>query len=178
MPIGVFVFEKSLRSEGPKRNDHFWLDQLELANEIGTAGFDLIRQRISVAGRPMLEDVADEYLFAREVDRRENLGEQLARLPDERPTRLVFLRARSLADANELGLRIAFAGNRIRRRLVERAARAFWNLLRDFFERIQLLDRAGNQLPFSRSYDDPFLNAMSLGFRTGGSAAACSASRR
>ena len=43
---------------------------------------------------------------------------------DERHALLVLVRARRLADAHEVGVRIAVAGHRIRRRRVERAARA------------------------------------------------------
>ena len=47
---------------------------IELADQVRTARFDLIRLRISVSRGPMLEDVADENLFPRHVDRRQNLG--------------------------------------------------------------------------------------------------------
>ena len=50
--------EQSLRRERPERENHLRLDQLDLANEIRTARLDLVRQRIAVSRRPMLEDVA------------------------------------------------------------------------------------------------------------------------
>jgi hypothetical protein len=68
-----FCVEKSLGSEGPERNDYFRLDELELPYQIRTAGGHFIRQRISVARRPVLEHVANENVFALEVDGGENL---------------------------------------------------------------------------------------------------------
>jgi hypothetical protein len=52
-----------LGSKRPKCNDHFWLDQLELADQVRTARFDFFRSRISVSRRPMFQNVADEYVF-------------------------------------------------------------------------------------------------------------------
>ena len=70
-----FCVEKSLGSEGPERNDYFRLDELQLPYEIRTAGSHFIRQRISVARWPVLENVADENIFALEVDGGENFRE-------------------------------------------------------------------------------------------------------
>src|SRR5215212_1157713 len=82
--------QKSLRREGPQRQDDFGLDELDLANQIGRAGDDLVGHRIAVPRRTMLEDICDEDVLALEVDRPENLVDQLARLTHERLALLVL----------------------------------------------------------------------------------------
>jgi len=68
-----------LGSEGPERNDYFRLDDLQLPYQIRTARRHFIRQGISVAGGTVLEHVADENVFALEIDCGENFREQLDR---------------------------------------------------------------------------------------------------
>src|SRR5688572_30738776 len=75
-------------------------EELDLPNEIRGTSLHLVRQRIAVTGWPVLQHVADEDLFARQIDRAEDLRQQLAGLPDEWPPQLVLGRARSLADAD------------------------------------------------------------------------------
>src|SRR5215218_2421132 len=55
--------EKSLRCEGPQCKNYFRLDQLKLADKVGTAGANLVRGRISVSGRPVLHNVGNEYFL-------------------------------------------------------------------------------------------------------------------
>src|SRR6185437_9108467 len=89
-----FRVEQSLRGERAECKNDFRLDELDLPNEVWAARFDFIRQRIAIAGRSMLEDVADENVFSRKSDRRENFCEQLPRRADERPSGFIFRRAR------------------------------------------------------------------------------------
>ena len=49
------------------------VDPLTLSNEIRTACGDLVRHRIPISWGPMLHDVADKNIFARQVDRRKDL---------------------------------------------------------------------------------------------------------
>ena len=141
----VTVFP-SMRREGAERENHLWTDDFDLADQIRAARRNLFRPRIPVAGRTMLEDVADEHVFALEIDRRENLGEQLARGADERTAGFVFGGARRLADAHQLCVGIALAGHGVDGRAVERAARARRDVRGDLFERIEVRHRAAEQL--------------------------------
>ena len=59
-----FRVQESLRSEGPKSNNDFGLDQLELPDQIRTARFDFFGTRISVSRRSVFEHVANEDLLA------------------------------------------------------------------------------------------------------------------
>ncbi|GAC1516764.1 MAG: hypothetical protein NVS1B4_13740 [Gemmatimonadaceae bacterium] len=67
----------------------------------------------------MLDHIADEHIFACEIDRRKNLGEQVPGAADKGPSGLILGRARCLADADEVGVRVAFAGDRVLRCPVE-----------------------------------------------------------
>ena len=58
-----FGVQESLGSEGPKSNNDFRLDQLELSDQIRAASFDFFGPRVSVSGRAMFEDVANEDLL-------------------------------------------------------------------------------------------------------------------
>src|SRR5205085_4530658 len=94
--------EKSLGSEGPERNDDFRLDELKLPYQIGTACRHFIRQRISVGRRPVLEHVANENVFALQIDGGENFCQQLTRLSDEGTPGCIFISTWRFADAHEL----------------------------------------------------------------------------
>src|SRR5919204_1852594 len=117
-------FEKRLRGERAERENRFRPDQLKLANEEWTARSNLIRHRIPVSRRSMLQNVADENVLSRQIHRAENFCEQLTRRPHEGEALLVFSRARRLADDHELGVRISLTRHGVRRGRVQRAARA------------------------------------------------------
>src|SRR4029078_2857393 len=135
-----------LRSKDAELQNHFRSDQVDLANEIRAACRDLFRPRIPVTRRTVLEDVADEYVFALEIDRPENFREQLAGRADEWSSGLVFRGARSLADAHEAGVGVSFAGHGVRGRRVERAARTRRDVRGDLVDRIEERHRTAEQL--------------------------------
>src|SRR5687768_768498 len=120
-----FGVEKSLGGEAPERNDYFRLDQLELPDEVWSARRDLVRQRVAVAGRPVLEHVADEDVFAPQLHRRENFVEQIPCGPNERPPGFVLGATRGLANADELCFRVTLARHGVESSLVKAAAGAF-----------------------------------------------------
>ena len=68
-----FCVQKSLRREGSKCNDYFGFYKFQLANKVWTASRDFIGKRISVSGRPMLQNVADEDVLSRQIHGRKNL---------------------------------------------------------------------------------------------------------
>ena len=119
-----FCVEKSLGSEAAECNDDFRLDQLQLPHEIRAARRDFIGKRIPVARRAVLEDVADEYVLALEIDGGKNLGEKLACRSHERPSRRVLVCARRFANAYQLGRWTPLSGNWFGCSLVKPAARA------------------------------------------------------
>jgi len=126
-----FCVQKSLRGEGSKCNNYFWLDQLQLPDEIRAARCNFIRQWISISRRPMLEDIADEHVLSGQIDGGKDLREELSCLTDERSSRRIFIRTRGLPHTHELCLGIPFAGNGIRGSLVQSAASAFCHCILD-----------------------------------------------
>ena len=88
--------EQRLRGEGAERENDFRGNELDLPNEVGATRAHLFRQRIAIPRRPMLEDVDDEDVFPRQVNRLKNLRQQLAGLPDEGASGGVFLARRAL----------------------------------------------------------------------------------
>ena len=86
----------------------------------------------------MLEDIGNEHVLTLEVDRGEDLVQQLPRLADERLSLLILVRAGRLADAHEVGVGIPYPGDRVDRRRVELAATTTRHDVRDLLQRIEL----------------------------------------
>ena len=107
--------QQRLGGKSPERHDHAWLDQLDLADEVRTAGLNFIRHRIAIAGWAMLQDVANVDIAARKFNRSENLVEELTCLPDKWSTEFIFGRAGRFTNTHEVGVGIPFTGNRILR---------------------------------------------------------------
>src|SRR5690606_13545145 len=73
-------------------------DEGGLLVEDREVGLDLGRERVAVVRRAALEDVRDVDLVALEVDRFEDLVEELPRAPDERLAEAVLVGPRRLTD--------------------------------------------------------------------------------
>src|SRR5205085_1966605 len=91
--------------EVPQRDDHLWIDQLDLALEVRRARLDLVRKRVPVSGRSALEDVADVHVLAAQADLAEHRGQKLAGGSHERLALLVLVIPGSLSDEHDVGLR-------------------------------------------------------------------------
>src|SRR5438876_10134331 len=79
-PQGLLGVEQRLRGRPAHREDRLRLHDVDLAEQVWHARCDLIELRQTVLGRPALDHVADEYPLARQLDRAEDLGEQLAKI--------------------------------------------------------------------------------------------------
>src|SRR5687768_9544635 len=121
---GRFRVEKSLRCEGPERNDYFRFYQLELPYQIRAAGLDLVRRRIAVPRRAVLDDIGDEDLLPRQVHGTEDLRQEPSSRADEGQSRFVLGCSGRFSDAHQPRLRVAFPGHTVVGGLVERAPRA------------------------------------------------------
>src|SRR5215213_783502 len=60
--------EESLGREGAQRQYHLRPDELDLADQVRRARNHLVRHRVAVPRRPMLEHVGDEHVLAFEID--------------------------------------------------------------------------------------------------------------
>src|SRR5256712_1975568 len=82
-PQRLFGVEQGLRGRPAHREDHLRLHDVDLAEQVWHAPCDLIELRQAVLGRPALYHIADEDPLARQLDRADDLAEQLAgRSPD------------------------------------------------------------------------------------------------
>ncbi len=78
-------------------------------NRNGSHVVDFVRLRIAVLRRAALDDVRDVDVLAREVDRFDDLRQQLAGAADERDALHVLVGARRLADEHQVRVGIADA---------------------------------------------------------------------
>ena len=76
--------QQRLRRELAERDDHLRLDDVDLPEQERLAGLDFVRLGIAVLRRPALDDVGDVDVVALEVDRLDDLRQQLAGAADER----------------------------------------------------------------------------------------------
>ena len=77
------------------------LDDSELLSKKWIARGDFVRLRIAIVGRTALQHIADVDILTFDVDRFDDLGQQLARASDERQTLLVLIEARRFTDENQ-----------------------------------------------------------------------------
>src|SRR5256886_160040 len=112
-PQRLLGVEQGLRGRPAHREDHLRLHDLDLAEQVWHARRDLVELRQAVLGRPALDHVANEDPLARQIDRAEDLGEQLAGRPDERSPGFVFHPSGPFPHRDQAGLRRSFPGNRV-----------------------------------------------------------------
>src|SRR5215212_5622229 len=100
--------------------DDLRLYRLYLALQVGVAGPDLSRPRLAVLEpsslldrRPALDDVRQIDVLTGEINRRQDVVEELARPPDERQPGGVLVLARSLADEHQRRVRISGTEDRV-----------------------------------------------------------------
>jgi hypothetical protein len=115
---------EQLGGEVAERADDARLDQLDLPEEMRLAGLDLLRSRVAVARRAMLEDVRHEDVAAIEPDLGEQLVEQLPGASHERDPLLVLVEARRLADEHQVGIGVPVPEHQIGGAIRQRAGAA------------------------------------------------------
>ena len=79
------------------------MNQADLLPKNRFAGFHLCGFRIPVIRRTAFEDIGDVDLFPIEIDRLENLGQQLSGRTYERQPLGILIRTRRLADQHQIG---------------------------------------------------------------------------
>ena len=104
---GRLRFEQRLRRKSAERKDDLRTHQLDLTNKIRRAGGYLLRHRIPVTRGSVLEDVRNEDIVTSELDRFDDLREQLACLPYEGHALLILVGARRLPHDHEVRVRVA-----------------------------------------------------------------------
>ena len=118
LPDRELRIEQRLRGERAERDDDLGPNDLQLTHEIRAAGSDFRRRGVPIRRWPMLEHVADEHVFSRQLDGAKNLCQQLTSSTDKGAALLVFVLAGRLANADEIGSRISLARYRVLRALM------------------------------------------------------------
>src|SRR3989449_1859910 len=97
-PDRLLRVEERLRRGAPHRQHDFGLEELDLAEQVRRAGRDLVVLRQAVLGWAALHHVADEHPLAWQLDRGEDLREQLAGRSHEGASGLVLHSAGTFPD--------------------------------------------------------------------------------
>ena len=129
---GFLGAQERLRRELPKRDDDFRLDDVDLLKQKRLACLDLVGLGIAVLGWSALDDVRDINVLARQLDRLDDLRQQLPRPSDKRHALHVFVRTRRFTDEHEIGIGVAPAKHDLGSpKRMQLAARALPNLHAD-----------------------------------------------
>src|SRR5436190_77624 len=138
---------EELRGEVAERGDDPRLDQLELAEEVRLARLDLVRLGVAVAWWAAHQHIRYEDVLTGQADAREQLLEQLARLPDERQALLVLVEPGRLAHEHQVRAGVPRAEHDLRASLRKAAARATGRGLGVRLELVRAIDRNGTHGP-------------------------------
>ena len=85
------------------------MDGLKLFDQKRLTGGNFVGLRVAILRRPTFDDIGDINLFPPELDRLDDLVQQLPGLADERLALKVFVPSRGFADEDQLGLRVSYA---------------------------------------------------------------------
>src|SRR5262245_45105815 len=96
-----------MRRELAKSDDHLRLHRIDLTKQEWLALLHFVRFGITVAGRPALDHVGDVDILTPEVDRFDDLRQQLSRAADERLALNVFVCPWRLTHEHQIGVRVA-----------------------------------------------------------------------
>src|SRR5436309_768738 len=128
------LVEDHPRGEVPQGHDDAGADVLDLTGEEWPAGFDLVRKRVAVPGRPAFDDVADVDVLTPEADLAEQLGQELACSSHERLALLVLVIAGAFPDEHRTGVWVPHAEHDLRAATGQPAQRAGRSLVRQLLE--------------------------------------------
>jgi hypothetical protein len=95
--------ENILRRKCAEATDDLGANCGKLTLEERIAGEHFVRLGIPIVRWPALEHIADVNIIALDVDRFDDLREELARAADEGQALLVFIKSRRFTDENKLG---------------------------------------------------------------------------
>src|SRR4051812_7783951 len=147
------VGREQLRGEIAERADDARLNQLDLLLQVGAAGVDLLGLRVSVAGRPALENVRDEDVIPLQPDPLQQIGQEAAGAAHERQALPVLLGPRCLAHEHQVRVGVSGPEDDPVARLRKGAALADRGLVVDLYQRLAASLGAAHELPRRRAAD-------------------------
>src|SRR5262249_10851974 len=142
--------EQTFDRDCAKRHDNLWLNNLDLLHQIRAASLHLLRCGYAISKSAWhrvwsaFENIGDVNVFAGEVHRLENFGQQLSGASDKWFALFILIHAGRFADEHQVGVRISYAENGLRARAGEmRAFRASANPFPNRREQLCLSVRGG-----------------------------------
>ena len=96
-----------LRRNAPDSKHGTRCNQLDLASQIRRAARGFSRRRITIIRRPALENIRDEYIFAREPNGTQHRIQQTPGPPDKGFSLPIFVGARCLANNHQVGIALS-----------------------------------------------------------------------
>ena len=99
-------------------------DGIDLSEDKGMAGLDLVRFRIPILRGPALDDVGDVNVFSPKADGLDDLRQKLPGPSDKGPSLSVLIVPRTLSNKHQASFRISFTENERTACLVELASPA------------------------------------------------------
>jgi hypothetical protein len=128
--------EKRLCRDGSQADDHFRRNDINLPEEKGRAGADLVLFRLSIFRRAAFRDVADVNVPSLQPHSFDHLREQLPCAAYERQALRVFIGTGAFPHKHKFGFRTSVAKNNAVPGLVELAARALAEVTADLEQRV------------------------------------------
>src|SRR5271167_1258392 len=129
------------RCRRPQATNQAGLDRIKLTEQEGRTGVDFVLLGGAVARRAAFNDVADVHIFALDSYQFQHAVQEFTGAADKRQPLLVFIRARSLADEDQLGMRMALAKHDMLAPLGQLAALAVAQIFADLVEGLAAMHR-------------------------------------
>jgi hypothetical protein len=127
--------QEGLGGKGPEAADDPGPDGLQLLEEKGETGLDLVWFGIAIMGGAAFYNVGDVYLLSLQVYGLDDTGEELPRPADKGFALQVFISARALSYKDEGGMGVTFTEDQVVSPLIEPTPGALTQLLSDGIER-------------------------------------------
>src|SRR5260370_562953 len=128
--------DKARHRVTPESDDELRVEHGDLALGIDIARGQFVGEWIAIAGRTAADNVGNEHVLAPQAYAAQHLGQHLTGSPDERPTLLGLVEARTLADEHDLGFGAALTWHGHRASFTELAHAAYADVRADRFKRL------------------------------------------
>src|SRR3990172_2013672 len=126
-------------------HDEGRVEGLELALQVGQTGGELVRLGVAVVGRPALHDARDEDFLTAPGDRGQEADQEVPGPTDERSPLAVLVEAGTLADEDDLRVRVALTRDGVGAPGVEATTGAGADLRGDGLQRRRARGRRGRR---------------------------------
>ena len=107
----MVCFQERLRRDQTEDEDDFWLDNLDLLDEVGKAGLSFRCLWVPVFGWSAFQDVADIGFASFDIDGGEHFIQEFSGFADKRSALFIFFGTGSFSDNHDARPGVSFAKN-------------------------------------------------------------------